>query len=186
MPRYIALLRAINVGGHVVKMDRLRELFESLELASVETFIASGNVIFDSRAGAAALEPKIEATLRTALGYEVRTFLRTAQELAAVAGYRPFPDAQLDTPGSSLYIAFLPAIPDEASRNKLLALRNDIDDLHLYGRELYWWCRGRMLDSTLTGARLEKTVGMAMTARNVTTVRKLAAKYCVRPSTASS
>ena len=46
MPRYIAFLRAINIGGHTVKMDDLRQLFESLQFTSVETFIASGNVIF--------------------------------------------------------------------------------------------------------------------------------------------
>ena len=49
--RLVAFLRAINVGGHNVKMDRLRELFEALGLSNVETFIASGNVIFDSRPG---------------------------------------------------------------------------------------------------------------------------------------
>ena len=57
MPRYIAFLRAINVGGHTVKMDRLREIFESLGFANVETFIASGNVVFETTAGdTAALE----------------------------------------------------------------------------------------------------------------------------------
>ena len=49
MPRYITFLRAINVGGHTVKMDRLREIFESLGFANVETFIASGNVVFERR-----------------------------------------------------------------------------------------------------------------------------------------
>ncbi len=48
MPKYVALLRAINVGGHTVKMDHLRRLFEALGFTNVETFIASGNVIFDS------------------------------------------------------------------------------------------------------------------------------------------
>jgi len=48
MTRYVAFLRAINVGGHNVKMDALRALFESMKLASVETFIASGNVIFET------------------------------------------------------------------------------------------------------------------------------------------
>ena len=50
MPRYVAFLRAINVGGHVVKMERLRALFEDLGFAKVETLIASGNVIFETRA----------------------------------------------------------------------------------------------------------------------------------------
>jgi len=49
MPRYVAFLRAINVGGHVVTMAQLKRAFEAVPLASVETFIASGNVIFESR-----------------------------------------------------------------------------------------------------------------------------------------
>src|SRR6185369_8391120 len=61
MPKYVAFLRAINVGGHVVKMDQLRALFEALGFANVETFIASGNVIFDSKSkNVAALERKID------------------------------------------------------------------------------------------------------------------------------
>ena len=50
MPKFVAFLRAINVGGHLVKMDELRGLFEALGFSNVETFIASGNVIFDSKA----------------------------------------------------------------------------------------------------------------------------------------
>ena len=91
MIRYIALLRAINVGGHKVKMDRLRKLFESLGLSNVETFIASGNVIFDSPAeDARTLEKQIEDYLRKSLGFEVATFVRSVSELEAIAGYRPF------------------------------------------------------------------------------------------------
>jgi uncharacterized protein (DUF1697 family) len=72
MPRYVAFLRAINVGGHIVKMDALRRHFASLGFDDVETFIASGNVIFQSRStAAAALERRIEACLEERLGYEV-------------------------------------------------------------------------------------------------------------------
>src|SRR6266545_8120025 len=77
MPRYVALLRAINVGGHNVKMEELRRQFERLGLSNVETFIASGNVLFDAKSSSvSALEHKIEAGLRTALGYEVATMVR--------------------------------------------------------------------------------------------------------------
>ena len=89
MPRYIAFLRAINVGGHTVKMDRLREIFESLGFANVETFIASGNVVFETTAlDTAALETRIAAALQAALGYEVATFIRTEAELARIAAHR--------------------------------------------------------------------------------------------------
>ena len=92
MPRYVAFLRAINVGGHVVKMDHLRTLFEEIGLTEVETFIASGNVLFNSPSKSGpALERKIEKQLRTALGYEVATFVRTHAEVQQVAAYEPFP-----------------------------------------------------------------------------------------------
>ena len=85
MQRYIAFLRAINVGGHTVKMDALRVLFESLGFINVETFIASGNVLFETPDGdPQEMETKIEACLRSALGYEVATFIRTRAELAAI------------------------------------------------------------------------------------------------------
>ena len=92
MPRYVAFLRAINVGGHTVKMDRLRVLFEDLRLKNVETFIASGNVLFDTSAkDIGALERKIEKHLEQALGYEVTTFVRAMTDLAGVVAGHPSP-----------------------------------------------------------------------------------------------
>ena len=84
MPRLIALLRAINVGGHTVRMSVLREVFEGLGYTGVETFIASGNVIFETRErNTSAIEEKIEGGLKNALGYEAATFIRTPAELNA-------------------------------------------------------------------------------------------------------
>jgi uncharacterized protein (DUF1697 family) len=176
--RFIAFLRAINVGGHTVKMTHLRQLFESLGFTNVETFIASGNVIFESAAqDAQSLEQQIERYLQTSLGYDVATFIRSASELAAIATYRPFAAADLNADGTSLYIAILRASPSEEARQKLMALRTPADDFHVHGRELYWLCRTRMSASTFSGALLEKTIGMPATIRNATTVTKLAAKY---------
>ena len=110
MSRYVALLRAINVGGHVVKMDRLRTLFEELDFTDVETVIASGNVLFSSSArSAAALEAKIERHLESALGYEVTTFVRTPAEMSTVAAFDPFPGMVED--GHTLSVAFLKEHP---------------------------------------------------------------------------
>ncbi len=176
--RYIAFLRAINVGGHTVKMDRLRTLFEELGFARVETFIASGNVIFQSPSeDTQALEKQIERHLEQSLGYEVAIFIRSDCELAAIAGYRPFPASELDAEGSSLYIAFLPAAPDDAARQKLQSFRTEVDDFHVHEREVYWLSRRKISESTFSGALLEKTIRMPATMRNSTTVRKLAAKY---------
>jgi uncharacterized protein (DUF1697 family) len=176
--RLIAFLRAINVGGHNVKMDRLRELFEALGLSNVETFIASGNIIFDSPAkNTRALEEEIEDHLREALGYEVATFIRSASELADIASYQPFSTSELDEEGYSLYIAFLPAPPDDEAQQRLLAFRTEIDDFQVHEREVYWLCRKKMSESAFSGALLEKTIRMPATMRNATTVKRLAAKY---------
>ncbi len=178
MPRFIAFLRAINVGGHMVKMDRLRKLFEALGFSHVETFIASGNVIFESpETNTHVLEEQIERHLRQALGYEVKTFIRTPSEVAAITQYRPFASDAADGGEHALYIAFLPASPTGEARDKLMAFRSAIDDFDVYQREIYWQCRTRISESRFSGALLERTIGMSATMRNSTTVRKLAAKY---------
>ena len=178
MRRYIAFLRAINVGGrNTVRMGYLRQLFESLGFSNVETFIASGNVVFETASkNARALERKIEGRLREALGYDVATFIRTDAELAAVASYKPFGQSDLDG-AAALNIAFLADGLDDKASQKLMALRTDIDDFHFHGREVYWLCRKRQSGSKISNAVLEKALGRRSTMRGVNTVRKMAAIY---------
>lgn len=178
--RRIALLRAINVGGHTVKMADLRNLFEALGFSSVGTFIASGNVIFDSpEENTEALEKRIANHLQKSLGYEVATFIRSASEITEIANYQPFPAEELAAEGASLYVAFLPTLPGGERQQKLMGspYRSPVDDFHIHGREVYWLCRKKMSESAFSGALLEKTLGMPATIRNSTTVKKLATKY---------
>ncbi len=178
MPKYVAFLRAINVGGHIVKMDYLRNLFDALGFTNVQTFIASGNVIFDSASrNTKALEKKIEHHLKEALGYEVATFIRTTNDLATIAAYKPFSEADLTAEGNALYIGFLAGIPTEEREKNLLGFTTKVDDFHVFGREVYWLSRKKISESEFSGARLEKTLGMRATLRNSNTVKKLAAKY---------
>jgi len=175
MPQTIAFLRAINVGGHTVKMADLRQLFEALGFSNVETFIASGNVIFDAAGEAGELERKIEPHLHKALGYEVITFLRTIPELAAVAEHTPFANWEAEAE-NTLFIAFLKDVPTKEAQEKLMALENEIDHFHVHQREAYWLRNERYGKSEFIGKMLEKALGPA-TMRNSTTVRKMAAKY---------
>ncbi len=176
--KFIAFLRAINVGGHTVKMDRLRELFEVLKLGNVETFIASGNVIFDSPAkDARKLELQIESHLKEALGYAVTTFLRTPAEVDRAAAYQPFPEAPDD---STLYVGFLATAPSPEVQAKVAGCRTPVDEFHVHEREVYWLCHKRFSESPFSGAKLEKALGMPTTLRNLTTVRKLAEKYLAK------
>ncbi len=175
--RWIAFLRAINVGGHTVKMDRLRRLFESLGLDRVETYIASGNVVFETAdQEAKTLEQRIEKTLKEALGYEVATFIRTPAELSSIAGYAPFRQADLEL-ALALNVAFLADPPDDGARQKLLSLKTDIDDFHVHEREVYWLCRKKQSQSTFSNAVLEKTLGQPSTLRGINTLQKLVVKY---------
>ena len=177
--RYVAFLRAINVGGHTVRMEALRRQFESVGGTNVETFIASGNVIFDTtRRNAAALERAIEEHLGTALGFPVATFLRTIPELAAVAAHAPFQDSEFTAGATTMYVAFLKKAPGSDARAAVAALRNPVDDLAVHERELYWLRRNYVGESMLAPSAFDRAKLGDATTRNVTTVRKLAAKYC--------
>lgn len=145
------LLRAINVGGHNVKMDRLRELLVSLGFANVETFIASGNVIFDPHEDPQTLIRKITNHLGESPGYGVDIFLRRASELASISRCRPF--------------------------DQSMTYRTEVDDFPIRGCEVYWLCRKKMSEPSFSGALLEKALGMPATMRTSTTVGRIAAEY---------
>lgn len=176
MPQYIAFLRGINLGKRRLKMDRLKALFEELPLADVSTFIASGNVVFSSGGrDSAALERKIEKHLEAALGYDVDTFVRTAGELAEVVAFSGG-DAAAD--GEGVYVSFFREPLGAAQVRQLAAVVTPTDRFVVRGRELYWLCRTRMSESTVWASPAMKAVGLPKTntMRNLTTLRKLAAK----------
>jgi uncharacterized protein (DUF1697 family) len=178
MPKLIAFLRAINVGGHVVKMDQLRQFFEALGFANVETFIASGNVIFEAKSkDTNALQLRIEKHLHKALGYEVVTLVRTLAELEQIANHRPFAESEMNRPGNTLYVGFIADNPAKAVSQKVEALATEVDDLKVAGREVYWLLRTNFSDSKLSGAIVERTLGMKATFRNINTVRRILKKY---------
>jgi uncharacterized protein (DUF1697 family) len=179
MPRYVAFLRAVNVGGHIVKMDHLRQLFEALGFSNVETFIASGNVIFDSTSkNTKSLERKIEILLQESFGYRVTTFIRSTSELADIAKYKPFDDSELNADGNTLYILFATGELSTDCKKKLQTLKTDVDDFQTHDREVYWLSRKKISESKISGAQLERTIGMPATMRNANTVKRLAARYC--------
>lgn len=177
MPRYVAFLRGINVGGHRVQMSRLREVFAEMGCAGAETFIASGNVIFDSPSRTpAALETRIEAHLAAALGYAVPTLLRTPAQLDAVLGALPFTPDELAS-AHAVHVVFLrdPIAPHEEAG--LLALDTPVDRLRPRGRELYWWCGGKLSESQIPPAAFGRALGRRVTTmRNTTMLKKLVAK----------
>jgi uncharacterized protein (DUF1697 family) len=183
MTQYVAFLRAINVGGHTVKMPELQRLFEDMGFSNVATFIASGNVIFESAVGdPRELEQTIEKGLQEALGYEVVTFLRTLPEVAAIAAavadHKPFPEEEFEA-GAVLYIVFVRDPLSDELHERLMSLRNEIDEFHVRGPNIYWLHRKQLMKpGKPADAPIEKTLKIPATIRNVNTIRRIAAKYC--------
>lgn len=179
MPRYVCFLRGINLGNRRIKMDALRGQFETLKFSGVSTFIASGNVIFDTPASdPASLETKIERHLEKSLGYTVDTMIRTPADLAAVIAHQPFPSAELEGDGpSALHVMFLKSPLKDESVEKVLALQTTTDFFHVHERELYWLCRGSVARPSFSNALFAKAVSVPGTMRNLTTVGKLVALY---------
>jgi uncharacterized protein (DUF1697 family) len=178
MIKYIAFLKAINVGGHIVKMDYLKKLFEKMGFENVETFIASGNVVFETKLKSVDLIKKnIETELEKSLGYKVATFIRTIKELNEISKHKPFKDFDLINEQNYLYIGFLDNQPNKDSQKKVLALSNEANEFHFNNTELYWLCRKNFSDSGITGKTLEKALGMETTIRNSTTINKITVKF---------
>jgi uncharacterized protein (DUF1697 family) len=174
MTRYVAFLRAVNVGGHTVKKEVLMELFQALGYSGVQTFLASGNVIFKTGAEERrALERAIEEQLKEALGYAVTTFVRSDAEIAAVAQYRPFRDELLQT-AQALNVLFLTDPLDEKAMQALMLLTSEMDEFYVAGREIYWLCRKLQSDSKFSNALFERKVKAKTTIRGLNTLIRLA------------
>ena len=173
---YVALLRGINLGRRRVKMDALRAHFEALKFRRVSTFIASGNVLFETSArDPAKLETQIERHLAQTLGYSVDTFLRSADEMSAVATAQPFPPAEMESESNAINVVFLKDTPNPADARRLEAIRTDYDAFRVIGRECYWLTRGRMSASTVWQTPEMKQVHLPnSTMRNLTSCQKLA------------
>ena len=123
-----------------------------------------------------ALKKKIETHLLASLGYEVVTFIRTDAQVGAIAHYQPFKTKVLKS-AVALNVAFLEKPLSTGARQTLMALKTEIDDFHVQGREVYWLCRKKQSESRFSNAVFEKTLGLRTTFRSLKTVARLAAKY---------
>lgn len=175
MPDYAAFLRGINVGrAHRVGSDELRACFEGLGLRDVSTFRTSGNVVFDAgREAAGKLGAGIEEGLEAALGYPVAVFLRTGEEMRAIAANEPFGS---NPAGGKLQISMLRERPSAAARKQVLAHASDDDKLAFGDRELYWLPKGGTQESALDLESIDELLGVS-TMRTKGTVEQMTAKY---------
>jgi uncharacterized protein (DUF1697 family) len=177
MPRYVAFLRGMNVGGHRITNDELCDRFTAIGLREVNTFRASGNVIFlsDSQPDTE-LAARIESGLAESLGYGVPTFIRSEDEVKAIVAQRPFSANQLAAHAGKRQVAFLAAAPAKQAVQTVLALAGEDDALAFGERELHWLPSGGILDSPLDWREIERLTG-ALTMRTIGTVEQIAAKH---------
>lgn len=177
MPKTFAFLRAINVGGHTVTMAELKAQFEALGLRGVETFIASGNVVFEAgRAGEAALGRRLGAHLEATLGFPVTVFLRSGAELAALVAGCPFNAAE-QAEARAMNVILLQAPLTGPQEARLLGLQTGEDDFRIRGRDVWWRCRTKQSQSDFSNVVFEKALGLKATFRGLSTLQRLAAKH---------
>jgi uncharacterized protein (DUF1697 family) len=173
MSKYVALLRAINVGKRTVKMEALRAIFKDLGLRDVSTFINSGNVLFTTGVkDRAKLTKTIEVGLQRALGFEVPTFLRTGEEMAEAAAEIPRARIMAD-PSLKMYVTFFGATPSASAGRIVKAMSDPLIEYWVQGRELYTLITPPG-DPVFSAASVEKAIGLPGTARNWKSTTKLA------------
>ena len=177
MIRYVAFLRGINVGGHkVIKMTDLARLFESFGFEHVKTYIASGNVLFDTaEANADAVARGVEEGLRAALGYDVLVILRTIAEIEGIIKMDPFKDVA-PTEHVRLYVTFLSEEPRSTLKLPYESSAGEFQILQRKGRDIFSAVSLSGMSRSVDGMTfVEKEFGSVSTTRNWNTVRKIAA-----------
>jgi uncharacterized protein (DUF1697 family) len=173
MTIYIALLRGINVGGNkIIKMAALKQMFETMGFERVQTYIQSGNVLFESAESAAALRGRIEHEIEVIFGYQVTVVLRTIEEFERIIEHCPYTEAVLSE-GETIYVALLGEAPSQEGIDRLLACNSDIDEFQIIGQEVFIYCRQIVRKSMFSNNLLEKKLRVPATSRNWQTTNKL-------------
>ena len=168
MTAFVALLRAVNVGGTgKLAMSDLKVLCEAAGLERVKTYIASGNVVFRAERTEAEVKAAIEAALLAYAGKPVGVLVRSAEEMAAVRDANPFPE---HAPNRTVAI-FLDAPPPPDALERASGLNGE--EMRLGRREIFVHYGDGMADS-----KLKIPAATAGTARNMNTVAKLAEMAC--------
>jgi uncharacterized protein (DUF1697 family) len=164
MTRYVALLRAVNVGGtSTLPMADLRSMCCDAGFTRVETYIASGNVVFESETASSRVKSELEARLLAYVGKPIGVIVRMAPEMVAVLKANPFPDAE----PKYTYAIFLDRRPPRDALEH--AIGKSDEEMRLGNREIFVHYRSGMGRS-----RLRVPAARMGTARNMNTVAKLA------------
>jgi uncharacterized protein (DUF1697 family) len=169
---YIAMLRGVNVGGNPLKMDWLRAACEEIGLRDVRTYVQSGNIVFTSRLGAAAIVQTLKAKVDAQTRLPVSVVIRNAAELAKIVAGNPFLQ-QDGVDVAKLHVTFLDRAPAKLPLERLDALAGSRDQCRLAGREIYLHCPINYGETKLSNTAIEKVLGVGATTRNWKTVTTL-------------
>ncbi|MFC5648384.1 DUF1697 domain-containing protein [Paenibacillus solisilvae] len=171
MTLYFALLRGINVSGHnMIKMTELKRMFEEMGFARVQTYINSGNVLFESEEEGESLEARIEQEISSVFGLTISVMVRSESEWKTITATCPFsPETLIDK--QSIHLTLLKKAPTQEELDRLPDIELEGDEYLIDGREIYVLYRRSSLDSKLT-KKFQKLV--PATSRNWKTVIKLA------------
>jgi uncharacterized protein (DUF1697 family) len=172
--RVIVLLRGVNVGGQrAVPMAELRQVAAAAGYAEIETWIQSGNLVLTTAAAPAAVEATLAPALARRFGFEVDVIARAAAAWARVIASNPFPDAAATRP-SHLLVGFSKRPPSRDAAAQLRARATLGERVEVRGDAVWLDYAGGVGKSKLNPAALERAAGSPVTARNWTTVLKLA------------
>lgn len=173
MDTYIALLRGINVSGrNKLPMKELAGMFAAAGCTDVQTYIQSGNVVFNAEQRLAdEIAPAMSDAIRDRFGYEIPVVIRSADELADIVAANPFGGAGVDT--KELHVAFLAERPGAASVAELDPQRSPPDRFELIGSEIFLHFPNGVARSKLTNAYFDRVLGTVSTVRNWRTTNKL-------------
>jgi uncharacterized protein (DUF1697 family) len=176
---YVAFLRGINLGNRRIKNPELVGHFEGMGLEGVATFRASGNVIFADPGGdsEAKLQERVEAELDERLGYDVAVFLRSFEEVAAIAARQPFDPKAIARSKGKPQVQLLAKKPNAAALKTVFALAGPDDEMVFEGRELHWLPSTGLSETEVDLKAIDKALGKG-TMRTMGTIEQIAAKYC--------
>jgi len=170
--RYVALIRAINVGGtSIIKMADLKKVFESMGFTRVETHIQSGNVLFaSSEKNIDKIESTIEKKMAATIGRPVKSFVLTAAQLKEAVKHNPFePEKNEDRQCQYL---FLSDKPSKESGKAVMQFQGDEYRFFLHDKVLYY-SYAKSLAGNRKTVNFEKILGVDATARTWKVVNKL-------------
>lgn len=172
--KYAALLRGINVSGQkIIRMEDLKEDFESLKFTNVSTYIQSGNVMFEAPVTKTAIiEKEIEACLLKRAGHQIVVIVRTIPELEEVVRRNPYAKTQLKE-NEKLHVTFLLDQPAGPAVALLGRLKSPTDEIIPMKKEVYILCRNGYGRTLFSNTLIEKKLAVPATTRNWNTVNKL-------------